>query len=117
MLVFNRGGYCILAVNMWYDVVENITDSKTYIIAVHDGSYFSVRKLMCLKEILLKANIDAVEILSSRTVVGSQIAQTYALPGAGGLMLLRPNKQVAWSWLGLDVPGVSELICRFNEVG
>jgi hypothetical protein len=102
---------------MWFDAVEKIIDSKTFIIAVHDGSYSGAQRLKHLKLSLLKANIDTVEVLSAKSVQGDRVAKTYDLPSAGGLMILRADKQVAWSWLGVDMPATNELICRFNQVG
>lgn len=102
---------------MWFDAVEKVINSKTFIIAVHDGSYSGVQRLKHLKPSLLEANIDFVEVLSIKSVVGEQVAQTYALPKAGGLMILRADKQVAWSWLGVDMPSISELTSRFYQVG
>jgi len=102
---------------MWFDAVEKIINSNTFIIAVHDGSHSGIQRLKNLKSNLLESNIRAVEVLSIKSVQGEQVAQTYALPNAGGLMILRPNKQVAWSWVGVDMPSMSELVHRFNQVG
>jgi hypothetical protein len=102
---------------MWFDVVEKITGSKTFIIAFHDGRESTKKQLEHMFIELKGANIHSVEIVSLKSAIGAKIAQTYDLSGHTKMIIVRENKQIAWSWSGIKLPLLNEVVYRFNQVG
>lgn len=101
---------------MWFDVVEKIINSKTSIIAFHDGQDSTKKQLEHLFSELKGSNIHNLEIVSLKSSVGSKIAQTYDLPRHTRVIIIRENKQLAWTWHGLRLPLLNDVVCRFNQI-
>jgi hypothetical protein len=102
---------------MWFDVVENITKSKTCVVVLDDGQGVNgVQNHTFISE-LKKFNIHDSIVLSLKSSAGSKLAESYGLNRTSSVLLLRANKELAWMWQGRSLPGVNDVVYRFCQVG
>jgi hypothetical protein len=102
---------------MWFDVVESITNSKTFVVVLDDGQGVNgVQNHTFIFE-LKKYNIHDSIVLPLKSSVGSKLAESYGLQHTSSVLLLRANKQLGWLWQGRSLPQINEVVYRFNQAG